>query len=275
MSIIPRRSFLNVMDPLHGFPYGKVQDLFDMATPTEAMLVALEHMQVNFCTVARTGLTKFRKNVISFPQDIAGFAQRVGLLQDYRVGSRVNSSRGPGDDPDRRMRRGDTATPEERELFAVDDEGFLVFPATVQEVRGTELVLEYEDGAGNPIGKGVEQKQQVEPRVRMPWEPRFLKGQFAIMLRRNVGRHGDVLEGLEGGGGSWRGSCGSWPAFPAASGAVLGTLVPCTCGTTRGSSTWLRMRRLLPCTLQPRAATVCSPCGRPRISLTPASTCAS
>ena len=24
LSIIPRRSFLNVMDPLHGFPYGKV-----------------------------------------------------------------------------------------------------------------------------------------------------------------------------------------------------------------------------------------------------------
>ena len=34
------------------------------------MLVALEQMQISFVTARGSGLVKFRKNVISFPQDI-------------------------------------------------------------------------------------------------------------------------------------------------------------------------------------------------------------
>ena len=63
--VVPKWSFLNVMDPLYKFPF-EMQQLFDMATPTEAMLVALEHMQVSYTTVSWTGLSKFRRNVISF-----------------------------------------------------------------------------------------------------------------------------------------------------------------------------------------------------------------
>ena len=48
-------------------------------------------MQVNYVTVRRTQLHKFRRNTISFPQDVAGFARRAGLLREYRVGDRVNS----------------------------------------------------------------------------------------------------------------------------------------------------------------------------------------
>ena len=112
--VVPKWSFLNVMDPLYKFPF-EMQQLFDMATPTEAMLVALEHMQVSYTTVSRTGLSKFRRNVISFQQDIAGFAKRVGLLQRYEVGDRVNSSPGPGDDPLRPVKRARDASAEERE----------------------------------------------------------------------------------------------------------------------------------------------------------------
>ena len=90
-AIVPKMSFLNHMDPVFRFPHEELQDLFDQASVIEAMLLALEHMQVSFVTIARTGLHKFRRNVISFPQDLATFAMRVGLLQRYKATDRVNS----------------------------------------------------------------------------------------------------------------------------------------------------------------------------------------
>ena len=71
--VIPRRSFKNNMDPCWTFPDQELADLFRYATSTEAMLVALEHMQVSWVTVYRTHLHRFKKNVISFPQDSVGF----------------------------------------------------------------------------------------------------------------------------------------------------------------------------------------------------------
>ncbi len=70
------------MDPCFRFPWDDLKDLFDGATLVEAMLVALEHMQVNFVTVSSSGLRKFRRNTLSFPQDIAGFAQRLQLYEE-------------------------------------------------------------------------------------------------------------------------------------------------------------------------------------------------
>ena len=105
------------MDPCFRFP-DELQKLFDGATLVEAMLVALDHMQVNFVTVSSSGLRKFRRNTISFPQDVPGFAQRHRLGGTYRPGDRVNSVRGPGDnrwDPDRPVRRVTEATVKERE----------------------------------------------------------------------------------------------------------------------------------------------------------------
>ena len=97
---IVRRSFLNHMDPLFRFPLGQpgidLMNLFESVTCIESLLVSLEHMSVEYVQVARTGLTKFRKNVISFLQDLPGFAGRVGLLRNYRPDDRVNSNRGPG-----------------------------------------------------------------------------------------------------------------------------------------------------------------------------------
>ena len=86
------------MDPLFRFPYNALKELFDGATVVEAMLVALDHMQVNFVTVSKSGLRKFRRNVISFPQDVATFAERHGMMKQYRAGDRVSSVRGPGRD---------------------------------------------------------------------------------------------------------------------------------------------------------------------------------
>jgi hypothetical protein len=193
--IVPKRSYLNNMDPCWYFPHELLGQLFAHATVTEATLVALEHMQVNFVTVRRTRLHKFHKNVISFPQDSASFLARMGALLQFREGDRVNSVRGPGMDPQRRSRRADDpdTTQEERERFAVDESGCLVFPATVKRVLpdGSLLVV-YDKG----LGEGLELPEHVAARVQMPWHPATLKGILTIFLRRNLG-YGKVLEGLE------------------------------------------------------------------------------
>ena len=124
---------------------------------------------------------KLHKNVISFPQDISGFAARLGLLQGYRPGDRVNSVRGPGDD-DMREPRTAAGNPDLVDRLATDERGYLVFPAEVREVLPNgKLVLDY----NFDMGRGVELAEFVSPRLRMPWHPRFLKGQTTIMLRRN------------------------------------------------------------------------------------------
>ena len=71
----------NGQDPLAGFPATdpvqslqmQVHSLFQQATVLESMLVSLTHMQVSVCTFAsaggsRSGLPRFRKNIISFTQ---------------------------------------------------------------------------------------------------------------------------------------------------------------------------------------------------------------
>ena len=182
------------MDPCFHFPADDLQWLFDQATMVEAMLIALEHMQVNFVTVATTGLRKFRRNTLSFPQDVMGFAQRLEMMKGYRVGDRVNSSRGPGQDPrnpDRDVKKAVSATEEERSRFAVDWSGDLIIPGKVRQLLpdGT-LVVEYDSG-----GEGLERRENLTPRPMMPWHPKDVP--LHIMLRRNVGRGKDVLEGLE------------------------------------------------------------------------------
>ena len=191
--IVPLRSHKNRMDPCWCFPRDQLEHLFRQATTTEAMLVALEHMQVSFVTATTTRLHKFRKNVISFPQDSAEFFRAMCALRQYRVADRVNSNRGPGEDVDRPVRRAVDATADERERWGVDGSGLLVFPARVVEVLPDgRLVLVY-DGED---GRGLELPENVTPRVQMPWHPRYLKGCLVIMLRRSLGR-GVVLEGLE------------------------------------------------------------------------------
>ena len=78
---------------------------------------------------------KYHTNVISFAQDVAGFAGRVGVApgqSEYRAGDRVNSVRGPGRRVDRMPKWVGDASDEEIMQFAQDERGYLVFPATVR-----------------------------------------------------------------------------------------------------------------------------------------------
>ena len=189
---MPLRGFRNHMDPLYLFPYEKCWHLFSQANEVEAMLLSLEHMVVHMITVS-CGFTKFRKNTIAFEQDLPSFAQRHGLLDHFRVGDWVNSVRGPGENPNRPERLAcDESSKEVLEQHAVDEEGRLVYPAEVVEVRGDGVLkLEYRHG-----GIGFERVEDVEARLQMPWNPKLLRNKLMIMLRRNVGR-GAVIEGLQ------------------------------------------------------------------------------
>ena len=185
----------NHMDPCFRFPWDDLKDLFDSATMVEAMLVALEHMQVNFVTVSTSGFRKFRRNTLSFPQDIAGFARRQQLFKGYRRGDRVNSARGPGGDrwnADREVRRATVASSEERDKYAVDAGGALIFPARVLDVLPDGRLLVQYDGENV---QGYERSEHVSPRLVMPWHPRDVP--LSLMLRRNIGRGRGALEGLQ------------------------------------------------------------------------------
>ena len=82
-------------------------------------------------------------------------------------------------------------TDEERSRFAVDWAGDLIIPGEVLRVHpGGLLEVQYDHG-----GEGLERIENVTPRVTMPWQPKQVP--LHIMLRRNVGRGKDVLEGLE------------------------------------------------------------------------------
>ncbi len=76
--VVLLRSAENHMDPCFRFPIDDLQEFFSHATPVETMLVALDHMQVSFATISTSGLRKFRRNTISFPQDLPAFARRHG-----------------------------------------------------------------------------------------------------------------------------------------------------------------------------------------------------
>ena len=92
--------------------------MFQSASLTESMFIALEHMQVNFVTASkRTRLNKFRKNVISFAQDTPALAQRVGLMCRYEPGDRVNTRLGPGMAPGTLGKHAVGATEDEKHLL--------------------------------------------------------------------------------------------------------------------------------------------------------------
>ena len=81
----------------------------------------------------------------------------------------------------------------EKRLLAVDEQGYCVYPAAVVVVGvDGKLHLRFD----HDFGEAFVELTHVQPRVRMPWHPKFLKGVYTIMLRRNLGR-GRVLEGLE------------------------------------------------------------------------------
>ena len=102
----------------------------------------------------------------------------------------MNSRRGPGSDL---MRPEVKATKEDMDRFGVDECGCVVFPATVKRVTSTGLLVLESDHCKNE--EAVERAEDVCPRVQMPWNPKRMRKNLVINLRRNIG-HGQVLEGL-------------------------------------------------------------------------------
>ena len=193
----PKFSFLNHMDPCWSLPSGEIRELFASATVTEACLVALEHMSVNLHRVMKAGgITKFFKNTISFPQDIATWFKNAGLLRPFREGDSVNSSRGPhGDmnDPSREPVLAKNVSDADLRRFGTDARGQLVFPGVVKEVTASgRIVVEYRD----TDRVGLELRENLEHRITLPWSPQVLRSTQVIILRRGLS-HGRVLEGLE------------------------------------------------------------------------------
>ena len=100
---ITRFGAKNCQDPLAGFPAMRrvdsldmcLHDLFRQATVLEAMLVSLNHMQVSVCTFSsredsRTGLSRFRKNIISFPQHVSDLQQHMSFVESIEQNQVIN-----------------------------------------------------------------------------------------------------------------------------------------------------------------------------------------
>lgn len=136
--------------------------------------------------------------MICFPQDIAGFARRTGLLASFRVGDRVNTIVPPGEEHDA-FTDWKSLEPVEKASRAHDDEGHVIYPATIIEVdpAGGKLQLSYDGvSGGKEPGCWWVPYQKVESRISMPWHPSKLSRVLTVMLRRNVGK-GVVLEGMQ------------------------------------------------------------------------------
>jgi hypothetical protein len=193
-AVVPLRGWRNRMDPCWNFPQQELRRLFEEATLNEVMFVSLEHMQIDYVTVRMTQLDKFRKNVISFPQDVRSFVEREGMLQHYKVNDRVNSVRGPGSGLERAPVMARDASEDWRRQYAEDAQGRLVFPGTVKGVEGPGIYkIEYDYLEGD---SHVERREHLAPRLQMPWHPQKLQGKLVIMLTRNV-KYGEPIEGLE------------------------------------------------------------------------------
>ena len=168
----------NSQDPLAGFPATdrvvlldmELQDLFRQATVLEAMLVSLNHMQVCVCTFSsrtdsRTGLSRFRKNIIAFPQHVSDLQQHMSFVQSVRVNDIVN--------------------------VALTDDDTRLQKARVVRVRPQDFLVEIA-GCSEKIAVSP---SQVRSRLHLPWRPRELEHAL-IVLRRRSNTKAEFVEDL-------------------------------------------------------------------------------
>ena len=99
------------MNLLHGLSltetetdFKELHELFNQATVVEEMPVALNNMQVSVCTFqgredTRTGITRFRKNIISFPQRVSELQQQLQFVSSVAPGDVVNIFTGCAAEP--------------------------------------------------------------------------------------------------------------------------------------------------------------------------------
>ena len=92
----------NRQDPLypllgkdHGAYLATLQYLLDNMNPLESTLIALNHMQVSVCHLRTRGgkyqgLTAYRKNIISFPQELVEMTNLQQFFDTLEVNDFVN-----------------------------------------------------------------------------------------------------------------------------------------------------------------------------------------
>jgi len=103
---VARFSAANHMDPLMGYPDDvaarrELDQYIDSASVVESMVVALHHMQISVCYLRgrrerSSGLSCFRKNIISFPQDLVELQQLHTFMSGLQPNDVVNVDRSDG-----------------------------------------------------------------------------------------------------------------------------------------------------------------------------------
>ena len=156
---------LSHIPPLLGKDDGRLRNeylyLFQHATVVESMLVSLSHMQVDVCYLRghkgqKSGVTSFRKNIISFPQDVHELRQLQTFWTALECGDIVNVFLDKG--PSRRAR--------------------------VCEIRGQEVLVRTSD-TEKPCWVS---RDCVHQRLLLPWKPTDLRQQLIIFRRRDAQR---------------------------------------------------------------------------------------
>ena len=166
---VAKLSAANRMDPLMGFPDDvrlrrHIQHIFDNATMLEVMLVSLQDMQVDTCHFYRRrggtpGLPLFRKNIISFPQELLEMKQLHHFLSHLSPNDVVNC---------RLARTGESIEREHRaRLVSRTDDGWLADFGDAGEL------VEIHTSA-------------ITRRVQLPWKPSDLRNYLIIFRRRNA-----------------------------------------------------------------------------------------
>ena len=176
---VPLWSEKNSMNLLHGLEEDtpetrEMHHIFNHATVVEEMLIALNHMQVSVCTVgrARTGVSMFRKNIISFPQELNELKHMEAFLSNITRGDIVNVR-----------------------LSLSSTDPCLVHRARVvnieQDNDAGPLLIEMSNGEHRRV-----QWRDVEQRLKLPWKPESLRD-YLIVLRRRDCRREDYVEDLK------------------------------------------------------------------------------
>ncbi len=148
---------------------------FDNATVVEEMLVALLHMQVDVCYLRQgrqrhyTGMPAFRKNIITFPQELAEVKQLLHFWTSLAPNDVVNVA--PADD-------------------AADAVAQGVARARVVALQAAGVLVEHADATREHVNFA-----RVRQRVRLPRKPQDLRDNFIVLRRRNARRE-DYVEDL-------------------------------------------------------------------------------
>ena len=153
------------------------------------MLIALNHMQVSVCYLwsrgnlskGHRGIPGFKKNIISFPQDIADLKN----LQHFFSGL------GENDIVNVRVRARDVYAEEKEEDEALSP----LRRARVLQLLPEGVQVQLDDGERTEPQTSVVALKDIEQRVQVPWKPRDLADNF-IVFRRRLGRTEEYIEDL-------------------------------------------------------------------------------